>query len=89
MITLTIELEDDTLANIRKITGPIEADIAYFIADYLTTHLSPDEEFTPEQIATIEIGLDAVAEGRVVPHEKVMAEIDRILSLKAGLKPDA
>ncbi len=77
MSTITIEIDDDTLANIRTIAGPDDGEIARFLGDYLATHLGPQEDFTPEQRATIEAGLKAIEEGRTTPHDQVMAEARR------------
>jgi hypothetical protein len=78
MSTITIELDDELLAHVRSIAGPEKADVEEFIRDLVATHAGPEYKFTAEQIALIQQSLDDPRPS--IPHEEVMAEMDRLLS---------
>lgn len=78
MSTITIELDDRKLAELKSRAGEAGISVEQFAQEVLEAHAEEiaTDDFTLEQRAAIEVGLKAISEGRVVPHNEVFAKLD-------------
>jgi predicted transcriptional regulator len=78
MSTITIELDEKRLAELKARAGEAGISVEQFAQEVLEERAGEfaEDDFTPEQRAAIEAGLKALEEGRVVSHEDVFAKLD-------------
>jgi predicted transcriptional regulator len=84
MSTLTIELDDNRLKTLRKWADEAGLKVEDLARDLLEAQAETaelDTEFTPEQRAAIDAGLDAIERGDVIDHDVVMAKARSIVGL--------
>lgn len=78
---ISARIDVDLLAKLDRIAGFNARSRAWVIARLLDQAATKELEF----VEFVEVGLDDIATGRVVPHEQVVAEIEaRIARRKAA-----
>ena len=72
---ITARLDTDTLALVDKVAKSQGRSRAWFVAKAVQRAAETEADF----IAFVQVGLDDIEVGRVVPHEEVVAMLDGMI----------
>lgn len=72
---ITAELDADTMMAVERLAKKRGVTGQQFAAEAVRRVAESEEDFD----AFIQVGIDAIERGDVVPHEQVMAELDRMI----------
>ena len=73
--TITAEIDAATLALLEQVAARRGVSPAAFAAEAIRRVAESDADFD----AFIQVGIDAIDRGDVVPHDEVMAELDAMI----------
>jgi predicted transcriptional regulator len=81
MSTVTLELQDEHLEQLRTWAAELKMDLSELVGLLVEQYAARETAaYAPEQEAAIRAGLDDIAAGRVIAHEDVMRDADRIVN---------
>jgi predicted transcriptional regulator len=80
MTTIKIELEPQVISKLKAEATSRDVSLSHLVVDWLDERLEDNEKFdamplSPEELAGIERGLADIEAGRVISHERMLAEL--------------
>jgi predicted transcriptional regulator len=72
-VTIGARISEELDRDLRKISAATGRSKSWLVADALSSYVASEKEF----VEAVEEGLRALEEGRTVPHEAVVAELER------------
>lgn len=76
MVSITASIDPETSALVDQAAEQRGITAAEYVAESIRRVAESDADYR----AFIQVGIDAVERGDVVPHEEVMAELDEIIA---------
>lgn len=76
MVSITASIDPETSALVDQAAEQRGITAAEYVAESVRRVAESDADYR----AFIQVGIDAVARGDVVPHEEVMAELDEMIA---------
>jgi predicted transcriptional regulator len=73
--SLTVDVDDETMAIIARVAERRGVSSRHFAAEAIRRAAESDDDLD----AFIQVGIDAISRGDVVPHEDVMTELDGMI----------
>lgn len=76
MTAITAEVDDETLALVDRLARANGRSRASYAAEAIRRVAESEADL----LAFVQVGIDAIERGDVVPHEEVMAKIDEMIA---------
>jgi predicted transcriptional regulator len=80
----SVTLDDETRARLDRIAGTYERSRSWLIGRAVREYLDREEAY----VRAVEEGIEAADQGRLVPHDQVMAEMDALIEDLASKPSD-